>query len=135
MCVLIRHFANPRTVSTNAKNQMTRWTTTLFLTAVLASTVAQGQTDTLIIKGTVFDKTNKEPQIGALVYIDSSSFKTTTDINGNFILKVPSKKTITLKVTELEYKSYSVTLDKSSVKKKLKIYLDRIPIDTEPKIH
>jgi hypothetical protein len=133
LCSETRPNAKPETVSPNAKRQMTRWTIYLFFTAVLASTVVHAQTDTLVIKGTVFDKTNNEPQsLLAWVYIDSSSIKTATDINGNFILKVPNTKTITLKVTELGYKSYTVILNKKTAKKKLKIYLDRIPSMSEP---
>lgn len=108
----------------NLKRTMTH-KTNLFLVTIflLLFKPCSGQTDTLIIKGTVLEKTTNLEIVMAKVSIDS--FSTTTDINGNFVLKYPcsTDKKFTLTVKYLGYDDYSVTLDKKKSKKALKIYL------------
>ena len=115
-----------------AKRQMTRWTTTLFLTAVLASTVAHGQTDSIVINGTVFDKTNNEPLPLASVFTDSVTTYTFTDVDGNFSLKVPSNKTYILKIKYLGYYRNEIVLSNKTIRKKVKVYLQPVPQLFEP---
>lgn len=94
--------------------------------------------DTLIIKGTVIDSSANEPIPFAKVSIDS--FTTTTDFDGNFVLKYQcaTDKKFMLTVKYIGYSDYSVTIDKMQSSKKLKIYLHqnsvpiRVPIIYAP---
>lgn len=114
--------------------------TTFFLVTIflLLFKPSIGQTDTLIIKGTILEDSTDLAIVFAKVSIDSIT--TTTDINGNFVLKYPcsTDKIFTLTVKYLGYNDYSVTLDKKKSKKALKIYLKpssdpaRVPIIYAP---
>ena len=50
----------------------------------------------VIVRGMVIDAENKEPVIGAAVFIDGTSKGVATDIDGQFALKVPSDTSLVI---------------------------------------
>ena len=50
----------------------------------------------VIVRGMVIDEENKEPVIGAAVFIDGTSKGVATDIDGQFALKVPSDTSLVI---------------------------------------
>ena len=50
----------------------------------------------VVVRGMVIDEENKEPVIGAAVFIDGTSKGIATDIDGQFALKVPSGTTLVI---------------------------------------
>ncbi len=50
----------------------------------------------VIVRGMVIDEENKEPVIGAAVFIDGTSKGIATDIDGQFALKVPSATSLVI---------------------------------------
>ena len=50
----------------------------------------------VIVRGMVIDEENKEPMIGAAVFIDGTSKGIATDIDGQFALKVPSDTSLVI---------------------------------------
>ena len=52
--------------------------------------LSDGCASPVVVRGMVIDEENKEPVIGAAVFIDGTSKGVATDIDGQFALKVPS---------------------------------------------
>ena len=50
----------------------------------------------VVVRGMVIDEENKEPVIGAAVFIDGTSKGVATDIDGQFALKVPSDTSLVI---------------------------------------
>ena len=50
----------------------------------------------VVVRGMVIDEENKEPVIGAAVFIDGTSKRVATDIDGQFALKVPSATSLVI---------------------------------------
>ena len=50
----------------------------------------------VVVRGMVIDAENKEPMIGAAVFIDGTSKGVATDIDGQFALKVPSNTSLVI---------------------------------------
>ena len=50
----------------------------------------------VIVRGMVIDEENKEPVIGAVVFIDGTNKGIATDIDGQFALKVPSDTSLVI---------------------------------------
>ena len=50
----------------------------------------------VVVRGMVIDAENKEPMIGAAVFIDGTNKGIATDIDGQFALKVPSGTTLVI---------------------------------------
>ena len=50
----------------------------------------------VIVRGMVIDEENKEPMIGAAVFIDGTNKGIATDIDGQFALKVPSDTSLVI---------------------------------------
>ena len=50
----------------------------------------------VVVRGMVIDEENKEPVIGAAVFIDGTSKGIATDIDGQFALKVPSDTSLVI---------------------------------------
>ena len=50
----------------------------------------------VVVRGMVIDEENKEPVIGAAVFIDGTSKGIATDIDGQFALKVPSATSLVI---------------------------------------
>ncbi|KGF25578.1 carboxypeptidase-like regulatory domain-containing protein, partial [Prevotella histicola] len=50
----------------------------------------------VVVRGMVIDEENKEPLIGAAVFIDGTSKGVATDIDGQFALKVPSDTSLVI---------------------------------------
>ncbi|HOW08343.1 MAG TPA: TonB-dependent receptor [Bacteroidales bacterium] len=73
----------------------------MFLVFLFLSSGLAGQTGS--ITGTVKDKSNSEVLIGTTVQIDGSTTGTTTDINGQFILKNLKPGKYNLKVSYVSY--------------------------------
>ncbi|ALL08479.1 energy transducer TonB [Pedobacter sp. PACM 27299] len=69
-------------------------------------------------KGKVTDADNKEPLVGATVYISDLKAVTSTNANGEFILKnIPSKGRFLLEVRFVGYKTFSQIVDLGSLNK------------------
>jgi len=60
----------------------------------------------VVVRGMVIDEENKEPMIGAAVFIDGTSKGIATDIDGQFALKVPSGTTLV--ISYIGYKAKKV---------------------------
>ena len=60
----------------------------------------------VIVRGMVIDEENKEPVIGAGVFIDGTNKGIATDIDGQFALKVPSDTSLV--ISSIEYNSKKV---------------------------
>ena len=60
----------------------------------------------VIVRGMVIDAENKEPVIGAAVFIDGTNKGIATDIDGQFALKVPSGTTLV--ISYIGYKKQKV---------------------------
>ena len=56
-----------------------------------ASIESVEQASGFVVKGTVIDNT-KEPLIGVSVMVEGTSIGTTTDFDGNYVLKIPDGK-------------------------------------------
>ena len=57
----------------------------------------------VVVRGMVIDEENKEPVIGAAVFIDGTNKGIATDIDGQFALKVPSDTSLV--ISSIEYNS------------------------------
>jgi len=55
------------------------------------------------VKGTVLDAKTGEPIIGAMLVIEGTSQGTTTDLGGNFVLKVPAGEKVSIRVQYVGY--------------------------------
>lgn len=55
------------------------------------------------LTGRVVDKSTKETLIGASVWLKDTSVGTTTDMDGNFNITIPSGRTVTLVISYLGY--------------------------------
>ncbi|MCX8081094.1 MAG: TonB-dependent receptor [Bacteroidia bacterium] len=93
-----------------------------------------------IIRGKILDAKTGEAIVGAMVVIDGTTQGTTTDLDGNFQLKVPANKKISLKIQYIGYvnktidglqvdandeKEFSVSLEESKANQ-----LDEVEIVT-----
>ncbi len=58
--------------------------------------LSDGCASPVIVRGMVIDEENKEPVIGAAVFIDGTRKGIATDIDGQFALKVPSGTTLVI---------------------------------------
>ena len=58
--------------------------------------LSNGCASPVIVRGMVIDEENKEPVIGAAVFIDGTSKGVATDIDGQFALKVPSDTSLVI---------------------------------------
>ena len=69
------------------------------------------------VEGKIYDESTNEPLIGATVLIEGTSTGTTTDIEGNFRLQVPSFP-VTLSISYLGYltKTFEVTSPQEKIK-------------------
>ena len=67
------------------------------------------------LKGRILDTKTKEPLIGASIFIKESKTGTSSDLNGNYILKVPVG-TINIKVSMLGYKEniFAITMSENT---------------------
>lgn len=68
------------------------------------------QAQTVLVKGTLTDKENKEPLIGATILLEGTSTGTVTDYDGNYELKVPVGKSV-LVVSYVGYESQTLNVD------------------------
>ena len=58
--------------------------------------LSDGCASPVVVRGMVIDAENKEPVIGAAVFIDGTSKGVATDIDGQFALKVPSDTSLVI---------------------------------------
>lgn len=75
-----------------------------------------------VIKGTILDKTTKEPVISAAVFFSGTSVGTLTDIKGNFVLDISKHSSMPLTVSAIGY--YSITLNSYTKDKPVTISLN-----------
>ncbi|MFC2636245.1 carboxypeptidase-like regulatory domain-containing protein [Prevotella histicola] len=68
--------------------------------------LSDGCTSPVIVRGMVIDEENKEPVIGAGVFIDGTNKGIATDIDGQFALKVPSATSLV--ISYIGYKKQKV---------------------------
>ena len=68
--------------------------------------LSDGCASPVIVRGMVIDEENKEPVIGAAVFIDGTSKGVATDIDGQFALKVPSDTSLV--ISYIGYKKQKV---------------------------
>ncbi|GAB3342892.1 TonB-dependent receptor [Marivirga atlantica] len=88
----------------------------------VATSIAVAQNEN-VVTGQVVDGDTNEPLPGANVVIQGTSIGTTTDIEGNFSLPVPTKS-ITLEIRFIGFKPYSISLNSDDSKKLGKINLE-----------
>lgn len=86
----------------------------ILLTALLCS--AAGIAQTLTITGTVLDKSNNEPLIGATIAVSGTTTGAMTDVDGNFTVLVPSAKS-QLRISYVGYKTQVVNVTPSKAMK------------------
>ncbi|KAA6350013.1 TonB-dependent receptor SusC [termite gut metagenome] len=79
----------------------------VFLTFLFFSLELFAQQSTVTIAGKVFDEVSKEPFLGVTVLVKSSTTGATTDVEGNFTLKVKSLPA-TLTFSYLGYRTVEV---------------------------
>lgn len=107
---------------------MLKYAWTVLILFLLNSAVAQAQSNQYI-KGMVMDE-NDQPIFAANISIDNSNISTSSDIHGNFKLKVgQGHQHLTLKVTALGYETFEqpVHVDSDIVLKiKLKSFTEKI---------
>ncbi len=85
---------------------------TLLITVVLFSTTIFGQG----IKGKIIDADIKEGIVGASVSIENTSYSTSTDLQGNFSIKLPKGDyKMTVKFSGYDKKTISVVVPASSI--------------------
>ena len=58
--------------------------------------LSDGCASPVVVRGMVIDEENKEPMIGAAVFIDGTNKGIATDIDGQFALKVPSATSLVI---------------------------------------
>ena len=58
--------------------------------------LSDGCASPVVVRGMIIDEENKEPVIGAAVFIDGTSKGVATDIDGQFALKVPSDTSLVI---------------------------------------
>ena len=58
--------------------------------------LSDGCASSVVVRGMVIDEENKEPVIGAAVFIDGTNKGIATDIDGQFALKVPSDTSLVI---------------------------------------
>ena len=58
--------------------------------------LSDGCVSPVVVRGMVIDEENKEPMIGAAVFIDGTNKGIATDIDGQFALKVPSATSLVI---------------------------------------
>ena len=58
--------------------------------------LSDGCASPVVVRGMVIDEENKEPVIGAVVFIDGTNKGIATDIDGQFALKVPSDTSLVI---------------------------------------
>jgi outer membrane receptor protein involved in Fe transport len=80
------------------------------------------------IRGTVYDDNTNETLIGATVLIKGTTIGITTDINGNFELKVNQNPPITLVVRFLGYLDKEVTVQNFNDKLRINLGADQVMI-------
>ena len=101
----------------------TRKVASLVLLFVLFGLVSHAQGT---ITGTISDDDTGETLIGASVVIKGTTTGTTTDIDGNFSLKVNQNPPITLIVNFLGYTAQEVTINSFNEKLKVALGTDNV---------
>ena len=71
------------------------------------------QTATRKLTGKILEKSTKEPLIGASVWLKDTSVGSVTDMDGNFIINIPSGKTATLVISYLGFADIEMEVSKS----------------------
>ncbi len=104
----------------------TRKVASLVLLFVLFGLVSHAQGT---ITGTISDDDTGETLIGASVVIKGTTTGTTTDIDGNFSLKVNQNPPITLIVNFLGYTAQEVTINSFNEKLKVALGTDNVLIN------
>lgn len=74
--------------------------TTLFFSQ---PTYDDGNSETGIIRGKIIDSKTGEAIVGAMVTIEGTTNGTTTDLDGNFVLKVPANRKLSIKIQYIGY--------------------------------
>ncbi|MCB0706173.1 MAG: carboxypeptidase-like regulatory domain-containing protein [Saprospiraceae bacterium] len=90
----------------------------------LGSIVAQAS-----ITGTVNDKTNGDPLIGAAVSIKGTTIGTVTDFDGQFILKTDTKPPFTLTINYIGYNSQEFEVSDASERIRIRLEEQSVTID------
>jgi iron complex outermembrane recepter protein len=104
---------------------------TLLMTVVLFSTTIFGQG----IKGKIIDADIKEGIVGATVSIENTSYSTSTDLQGNFSIKLPrGEYKMTIKFSGYDKKTIAVVVPASSVATLPDISLEEATGATEDEI-
>ena len=68
--------------------------------------LSDGCASPVVVRGMVIDEENKEPVIGAAVFIDGTSKRVATDIDGQFALKLPPDTSLV--ISYIGYKTKKV---------------------------
>ncbi|MEL7145265.1 MAG: carboxypeptidase-like regulatory domain-containing protein, partial [Bacteroidota bacterium] len=76
------------------------------------------------ISGTVKDKKNKSPIVGANIYVHQSQIGTVSDINGKFTLRIPKKLKTIVFISFIGYKTIQRTIKQESGEIKLDFLLE-----------
>jgi hypothetical protein len=95
----------------------------LFLFTAFTGKPIDFNAESFLIEGKLIDKETGESLIGATIYVEEFKTGTATDINGNFILKLPNG-TYNLKISYIGYKTLLEVIQVSGSFKKV-IYLEK----------
>ncbi len=82
-----------------------------------------------VIKGKIIDDASGETMIGANVIVKGTTVGTTTDIDGNFQLKVDQNPPITLEISFIGYKKIEYTVNSFDDKVKVRLELNNVMLD------
>lgn len=80
------------------------------------------------IRGTIFDAENGESLIGVTVFVDGTTYGSTTDLDGKFSLKLPAGE-YTIKLSYVSYKS--VVIEDVKVKANDVLVLDKLQLSSD----
>jgi hypothetical protein len=85
------------------------------------------QNDSVILKGTVRDSANNEPQVGVNIFINNTTIGTTSDFDGNFELKVENNFPLDLTFRYIGYNDVLKTIYNPN--EKIEVQLSDVVLD------
>ena len=94
-----------------------------YVTIILILLIVCQATAQLTISGTIKDKADNEPIVGANIYIHQSQIGTVSDINGRFTLKIPEKEKTLLFISFVGYKTIQLTIPNTKVQE-INVFLE-----------
>lgn len=104
----------------------------LMVSVYIAEAVAEPSVDSGVLSGKVTDKRSGEPLVGATIYFTNLTTGTTTDINGEYIIKNLPLRNVSLQVSYLgRVCSSSMTRLYLQLERRRQIYQQSIRLITD----